>query len=71
FRIIYIGNEDDAIKYYKQLKAACILVTCAIYPVVEKSNAILRITFSASHKNSDIKLLVSSLKNIFTDYNAG
>ncbi|WP_239413981.1 PAS domain-containing protein, partial [Francisella tularensis] len=37
------------------------------YPVVEKSNAILRITFSASHKNSDIKLLVNSFKNILKE----
>ncbi|MDE4961763.1 diguanylate cyclase, partial [Francisella tularensis subsp. holarctica] len=34
-----------------------------LYPVVEKSNYILRITFSASHKNSDINLLVNSFKN--------
>ncbi|NDS43868.1 PAS domain-containing protein, partial [Francisella tularensis subsp. holarctica] len=38
-----------------------------LYPVVEKSNAILRITFSASHKNSDIKLLVNSFKNILKE----
>ncbi|APC91614.1 MULTISPECIES: aminotransferase class I/II-fold pyridoxal phosphate-dependent enzyme [Francisella] len=64
FRTIYIGNEEDAIKYYKQLKAQGILVTCAVYPVVEKSKAILRITLSASHEYSDIKLLVKNLKNI-------
>ncbi|APD50606.1 aminotransferase class I/II-fold pyridoxal phosphate-dependent enzyme [Francisella hispaniensis] len=70
FRIIYIGNEDDAIKYYKQLKSEGILVTCAVYPVVEKSKAILRITLSASHEYSDIKLLVNNLKNILSNYNA-
>ncbi|APC96669.1 aminotransferase class I/II-fold pyridoxal phosphate-dependent enzyme [Francisella frigiditurris] len=64
FRIIFVGNEDKAIKYYKLLKAEGILVTCAVYPVVEKSKAILRITFSASHKFSDINLLISKLKEI-------
>ncbi|MBK2221512.1 PAS domain-containing protein [Francisella tularensis] len=44
-----------------------LVVTRAVYPVVEKSNAILRITFSASHKNSDIKLLVNSFKNILKE----
>ncbi|MBK2295760.1 aminotransferase class I/II-fold pyridoxal phosphate-dependent enzyme [Francisella philomiragia] len=62
FRIIYIGNEGDAIKYYKILKTSGILVTCAVYPVVEKSQAILRITFSATHELDEIKLLAENLK---------
>jgi 7-keto-8-aminopelargonate synthetase-like enzyme len=63
-RTLLIGSETDAIELFKYLKEKKILTTCAVYPTVEKNNAIIRVCFSAKHTKEEILLLIECLDDI-------
>jgi len=58
---ILIGDAKKALGISKQLKQQGILVTAIRPPTVEKGTSRLRVTFSASHNDNHIKLLLDKL----------
>lgn len=58
---ILIGDSKKSLGISKQLKGEGMLVTAIRPPTVEKGTARLRVTFSASHNDSHIKLLLDKL----------
>ena len=56
-RAIPIGDEFEAIGLAKTLQEEGFAVTTALYPTVERGQAIHRVALSASHSEQDIRSL--------------
>ncbi len=62
--IIKIGNETIAHAATQALEERGIFVTCAVYPIVRKREAVLRITLMATHTQQELSFFVETLKQI-------
>ena len=64
FRGIPIGDEQAAIAAGKALQDQGIAVITALYPIVAKGQAMLRLAFSAGHSSEEVKKLVLILASL-------
>ncbi|WP_119344399.1 PLP-dependent aminotransferase family protein [Facilibium subflavum] len=73
YRVILCGHETQALDLWKMLKNNGILTLCAVYPTVPKEQAIIRISFHASHDKKAIKKLADMIyqTKIVTAENVG
>ncbi len=62
---ILVGESKKAISISGKLQQQGLLVTAIRPPTVEKGTSRLRVTFSTSHNESDIKLLLDKLSSAF------
>lgn len=64
-RFVRVGAESDAINLALHLRRQAIAVTTALFPVVAKGEAILRLAISASHDQAQLEHLASAVGSGF------
>ncbi|MFW9082164.1 aminotransferase class I/II-fold pyridoxal phosphate-dependent enzyme [Pseudomonas sp. P2757] len=64
-RFVRVGAESDAINLALHLRRQTIAVTTAVFPVVAKGEAILRLAISASHSQAQLEHLASAVGSGF------
>lgn len=67
---VVIGDEERAMEVSQRLLDAGFLVPAIRYPTVAKGSARLRVTFSAAHEISQIKILATHLSGLLTELSA-
>jgi 8-amino-7-oxononanoate synthase len=63
-RMVEVGDERRAIELGDALKARGHFVSVTFFPIVARSNAMLRICIGVGHSEEDITALVKSLRDL-------
>jgi 7-keto-8-aminopelargonate synthetase-like enzyme len=66
-RFIRVGAERDAISLAQHLRRQGMAVTTAVFPVVAKGEAILRLAISASHSQLQLESLANAVRSGFDE----
>ncbi|AXI58940.1 aminotransferase [Pseudomonas kribbensis] len=66
-RFVRVGAERDAICLAQHLRRRGMAVTTALFPVVAKGEAILRLAVSASHSQRQLESLASAVRSGFDE----
>ena len=66
-RFVRVGAERDAISLALHLRRKTIAVTTAMFPVVAKGEAILRLAVSANHNQAQLESLANAVRGGFDE----
>ena len=66
-RFVRVGAERDAICLAQHLRRQGMAVTTALFPVVAKGEAILRLAISASHSQLQLESLANAVRSGFDE----
>lgn len=66
-RFVRVGGERDAIRLALHLRREAFAVTTALFPVVAKGEAILRLAISANHGQDQLQRLASAISGGFDE----
>ncbi|MFJ2537151.1 MULTISPECIES: aminotransferase class I/II-fold pyridoxal phosphate-dependent enzyme [unclassified Pseudomonas] len=66
-RFVRVGAERDAISLALHLRRQGIAVTTALFPVVAKGEAILRLAISANHSEGQLECLANAVRSGFDE----
>ena len=66
-RFVRVGAERDAINLALHLRRQAIAVTTALFPVVAKGEAILRLAISANHSQAQLEHLAGAVSDGFAE----
>jgi 8-amino-7-oxononanoate synthase len=58
---LFIGEDENAFKYFTMLMANGVYVNPIIHPAVDKNNAILRFSLMATHTKKQINFAIDKL----------